>query len=414
MDNLIGFFERFFSQIKSEVRKEGNCLNIFSVPQSFEKFSGRKSPYKFSFDGEKEGYEFISENHYLIKTIKEFLEGHGETALLRAKFDIDLKEELQKCIPFMNSKIKSINKLVLYDRIIQFLFSTTFRYLNESKTIINKVFIRDGKIVEMPKIEKFSEGDKKDLQEIIIENEYAVAKEEIKKIISPEIENLKKELNSQLSEEILRIENLYEENLKDFKEKEKTILKQIENNQEDEDKRKKFEKRIENLNEENNLKKISEEKEEFIQKEIKKYGLKIENKLVNTTIICVPIYRLNLTLELEKDNLKIIEIIYNPLEKKINPIYCKSCGKELKEIILCSSGHLTCRECGDKCPSCGGIFCKSCFVRECNECGRKICQRCQNICSSCGKVFCNMHIKNVNGRKICRSCERKINEIKRY
>jgi len=266
----------------------------------------------------------------------------------------------------------------------------------------------------MPKIEKFSEGDKKDLQEIIIENEYAVAKEEIKKIISPEIENLKKELNSQLSEEILRIENLYEENLKDFKEKEKTILKQIENNQEDENKRKKFEKRIENLNEENNLKKISEEKEEFIQKEIKKYGLKIENKLVNTTIICVPIYRLNLTLELEKDNLKIIEIIYNPLEKKINQIYCKSCGKELKEIILCSSGHLTCRECGDKCPSCGGIFCKSCFVRECNECGRKICQRCQNICSSCGKVFCNMHIKNVNGRKICRSCERKINEIKRY
>ena len=404
MSELIAFFEDFFVQIKSEVKRNGNCLTIVNVPQSFEKFSGKKGPYKFSFDRETEDYEFISGNHYLIKTIKEFLEGHGEATLLKAKFDIDIKEELPKIIPFLNCKIKSVNKLILYDKIIQFSFSTTFRYLNESKVVVNKIFVREGKVIENPNIEKFSEGDKKDLQNLNIEKDYEIAKEEIKKKILPEVEKLKIELNIRLSEEISRIEKLYEENSKEFKEKEESILKQIENNKDNEEKKKKLDKMIENLHEGGNLKNIKEEKEEFIQKEIKKYGLKIDNKLINTTIIYFPIYRLNLTLELQKDNFKIIEIVYNPLDKKISPLFCKSCKKELKEIILCSSGHLTCKECGDECPSCGGVYCKSCFVRECSDCKRNVCQRCQNVCSVCGKVFCNLHIRNINGRKVCRNC----------
>lgn len=414
MNNLKDFFVKFFKQLKCEITEKEDCLIISSVPQSFEKFSGKRGPYKFSFDKEIENYELISSNHYLIRTIKDFLEGHGETTLLKAKFDLDLKEELQKIIPFTNSKIKSINKFSIFDEVIQFSFSTTFRYLNESKVLINKIFVRDGKIIDDPKLNNLSEGDKKDLSNLNLEKHYEIAKEELKKIILPETEKLREELGERLSEEISRIEKLYEGNFTEIKEKEESIKKQIENNKENEEKRKRLEKNIESLQEENNIKKIKEEKEEFIQKEIKKYGLRIDNKLINTTIICFPIYKLSLTLELEKDNLKIIELVYHPLDKKIEPVYCKSCGKELKEIILCSSGHLTCRECGDKCPSCEGIFCKSCFVRECNECGRKICQRCQNICSSCGKVFCNMHIRNVNGKKLCRSCERKMNEIRRY
>jgi hypothetical protein len=414
MNKLKDFFVKFFKQLKCEITEKEDCLIIYSVPQSFEKFSGKRGPYKFSFDKEIENYELISSNHYLIRTIKDFLEGHGETTLLKAKFDLDLKEELQKITPFTNSKIKSINKFSIFDEVIQFSFSTTFRYLNESKVLINKIFVREGKIIDDPQLNNLSEGDKKDLSNLNLEKHYEIAKEELKKIILPETEKLREELGERLSEEISRIEKLYEGNFTEIKEKEESIKKQIENNKENEEKRKRLEKNIENLQEENNLKNIKEEREEFIQKEIKKYGLRIDNKLINTTIICFPIYKLSLTLELEKDNLKIIELVYHPLDKKIEPIYCKSCGKELKEIILCSSGHLTCRECGDKCPSCGGIFCKSCFVRECSECGRKICQRCQNICSSCGKVFCNMHIRNVNGKKLCRSCERKTNEIKRY
>lgn len=407
--NLIDFFEKFFLQLKCEIKHDGGCLIISNVPSSFEKFSGKQSPYKFSFDSEKENFEFISNSHYLIKTIKDFLEGRGETALLKLKFDIDIKSELKKIIPFLNSEIKSINKISMYDKIIRFSFSTSYRYLNEAKNIVKKIFVRDGKIIEPIEFSNFIDGNKNDLQNMSVENEYQIAKEELKKSISPETENLKKELNEKLSEEISRIEKLYENNLNELREKENSILKQIENSKEDKIKLKKSEKMLENLRGENNISKMKDEKEEFIQKEIKKYGLKIESKLINTTIIYFPIYKMNLTLELEKGNMKIIEMIYNPLDKKISPLFCKSCNRELNEIIVCSSGHLTCRECGNKCHSCDGIYCKSCFTKECSECKRTICQRCQNICSLCGKTFCNMHIKNINGRKVCRNCERKIN-----
>jgi hypothetical protein len=408
MNNLMEFFLKFFKQIKSEVKEEGDCLFVSSVPQGFEKFSGKKGPYKFSFDKEREGYEFVSNNHYLIKTIKDFLEGRGETTLLKVKFDINLKEELKKTIPFMNSEIKSINKIALNDKIVQFSFSTTFRYLNESKVKINKIFLREGKVIEDPKILDFFEGHKRDLVDLDIEKEYSAAKEELKKAISPDLEKIKEELNEKLSQEIERIEKLYEEHLSETKEKEAALQKQIENNKDNPEKKEKLEKSFEILKEENSVSKIKAEREEFIQKEIKKYGLKIDTKLINTTIIYFPIYQLSLTLELEKGNLKIIEIVYSPLDKKISPLYCKSCGKELEEIIVCSSGHLTCRECGDKCNSCDGIYCKSCSTKECSECHRVTCQRCQNTCSSCGKVFCNLHIRESNGRKVCKMCQSKV------
>lgn len=272
---------------------------------------------------------------------------------------------------------------------------------------MNPIFVQDNKIIPFDEKLNLVEGNKRDFQEVSADKEYSIAKEELKKAIAPKTEELKSKLIKQLNDEISRIHQHYENNLAEIEVQEKSLKKQRESNKGDKEKTKKITKSIENFNEENNKKKIRDEEEEFIQKEIKKHGLKIDSKLLNTTIIYFPIYHLNLTLEVEKNNYKMIEIIYDPLKKTISPLHCKSCGKEVKEIILCSSGHLTCRNCGEKCASCGSIYCKSCQTKKCAECGRTICSNCQNTCEVCGKVFCDYHIIKNSGKKMCKSCDRK-------
>jgi hypothetical protein len=407
MNELINFFIKFFKSIGCEVKSNENALEISNIPANFEKFSGKKGPYLLSFDKEIEGYEAVSPNHYLIKTIKEFLEGRGETTLLKINFENNLKEEIPKIIPFLNSEIKNISKTAKNSFIFKFSFATTSQYLNEKETCINHLFVHEGKIINFNEKLELTEGNKRDFQEVEAYEEYNLAKEELKKIMSPKTEELKFKLGRQLNNEIERIKQHYENNKKETEEQEKSLKKQIEANKEDKEKTKRLAKMLENLREENNKKKMEEEEEEFIQKEIKKHGLKIDSRLINTTIIYFPVYNLNLTLEIEKNNFKMIELSYNPLKKEVSPVFCKSCGKEVKEIILCSSGHITCRNCGEKCASCGSIYCKSCQIKRCSECGRTLCSKCQNICESCGKVFCDFHITKNGRSRICKNCEKK-------
>ena len=407
MNELINFYSKFFKSIGCNVQQRERELVVSEIPANFEKFSGKKGPYFFSFDREREGYEYVSQSHYLVKTIKEFLEGRGETTLLRIDFGINFKEEIPKRIPFLNSEIRSINKNSTNRFIFKFSFATTFQYLNEKETVINQIYVLDNKIIDFDNSLNLAEGNKRDFQEVSAEKEYSLAREELKKIILPKTEELKKKLGEQLNNEIARINQLYQNNLSEVEEQENSLKKQIEANREDRDKVKRLNKMLENLNENSNKNKIKEEEQEFIQKEIRKHGLKIDTKLVNTTIIYFPFYNLNLTMEVEKNNLKIIELGYDPLKKIVSPVHCKSCGKEVKEIILCSSGHITCRECGDKCASCGSVYCKSCQTKKCEECGRTLCSHCWNKCDACGKIFCDYHITKNNGKKICKSCERK-------
>ena len=407
MNELINFFIKFFKNLGSEVKQEEKFLIISHVPPSFEKFSGKRGPYFFSFEKEKEGYEMVSPNHYFIRTIREFLEGRGETTLLRINFGTDFKEEIPKRIPFLNSEIKNVTKTIKNNFIFKFSFATTFQYLNEKENFIHHVFVQDNKIINFDESLSLTEGNKKDFQEVNADKEYTLAKEELKKIVFPKTEELKLKLGNQLENEISKIHKLYEKNISEIEAQEESLKRQAKTNKEDSEKAKKIAKMLENFKEENSKGKIKEEEEEFIQKEIKKHGLKIDNKLINTTIIYFPIYNLNLTLEVGKNNYKMIEMIYDPLKKIVSPLYCKSCGEAVNEIIVCSSGHITCRNCGEKCSSCEGIYCKSCQTKKCTECERTICGHCQNTCEICGKVFCDYHIIKNSGRKICRHCENK-------
>ena len=320
----------------------------------------------------RQGYELVSQSYYLVKTIREFLEGRGETTLLRINYNLDFKNELPKKIPFLNSEIKNINKTISNNFIFKFSFVTTFQYINEKENFISHIFVQNGNIVSFDESLELVEGNKRDFQEVSADKEYSLAKEELKKVLLLKTEELKSKLNKQLNDEISRIHQHYENNISEIEAQENSLKKQMEANKGDKEKIKKIAKNIENLNQTNNKKKIRDEEEEFIQKEIRKHGLKIDNKLLNTTIIYFPIYHLNLTLGIDKNNYKMIEMTYNPIKKAVSPIYCKSCGKEVKEIILCSSGHVTCRNCGEKCASCGSIYCKSCQTKKCSDCGRTL------------------------------------------
>lgn len=103
---------------------------------------------------------------------------------------------------------------------------------------------------------------------------------------------------------------------------------------------------------------------------------------------------------------------YHSLKKKISPLFCQSCQKELDEIIVCSSGHLTCRGCGERCENCGEVVCGNCTQNKCSHCRKNICSECSNACSKCRKNFCEVHIHKIQGseKKYCRNCIQRCSE----
>jgi len=403
MKELIEFFEKFFGSLGCEVQKRESCLIISNVPANFEKFCGKKSPYYLSFESEVENYELINPTHYLIKSMKEFLEGRGETTLLKLDVVFDAKEELPKMIPFRNCKIKSVSKSSKNDFVFRFSFSSVFQYLNDKEQVINNIYVRNGEVINFDAGLVLSEGNKREIHEVETDKEYEIVKEKLKELIKPKIAEVSLKLNEKLQKEISRIKIHYKNHLEENKGQRETLMKQISDSTGE--KRKKFEKMLEKLMEENLS---SSEEKTLTENETRKHGLSIKNKLINVSVIYFPIFNFNLMLSSGKTD-KIIGINYDSLKKEILPLFCSTCNKELNEIILCSSGHLTCRNCGEKCDMCDGIFCKSCNQAKCNFCGRKLCSDCVEVCASCRKTFCSHDVYPFDNsrRKMCRKCMKK-------
>ena len=405
MTELIEFFEKFFENLGCKIQKQNLCLIISDVPANFEKFSGKKSPYYFSFNSEIAGYELINNNHYLIKSMKEFLEGRGETTLLKMNIQFDPKEEIPKLIPFRNCTIKSASKTSKNDFIFRFSFASNFQYLNDREQIINHLYIKNGEIINFDESIPLIEGSKKEISEISIDQEYEVAKLKLKELIEPKVKELSQKLSEQLNKEILRIKEHYKNRLDEINQQKESLMRQTKES--DDEKKKKLEKMIQKLEEEDHS---TIEEQSFIDGEKKKHGLSIKNKLINASVIYFPILNINLMLESGKTN-RIIQMAYDSRKKELLPLFCSTCNSKLDEIILCASGHLTCRNCGEKCAICDGIFCKSCSQLECNYCKRKICPQCAETCSSCKKTFCKNHISPFDsGRRLCQNCMKKCNK----
>ena len=106
--------------------------------------------------------------------------------------------------------------------------------------------------------------------------------------------------------------------------------------------------------------------------------------------------------------MKLVKMSYDPLTKTISKLICESCGQEISRLNLCSSGHLTCDNCVEKCGECGKEFCKKCLRRSCSICGKKLCNNCSVMCLGCGKYICRDHMRKdcVSGEERCVSCLR--------
>jgi hypothetical protein len=388
-ENLIKqFVEKFFISLNASILTKENSLFITNVSESFEKFYGKKSPYNFIFNKlyKNSENELIESGSYLLKIISNFLETQGKTTLLKINFEERIEKEFLNYIKLRNCEIAKLIKKKRHKFFFRFTFHTTFQYLNEKEKKINEIYIYQGKIVKGDlKSYKITEGDKNEVIIPEIDKPYFLAKEKLRNLIQPELKSLSEKLSKKLDKEIKRIENHL---IKEKLEFEKKLTKNI-------DKEILFNKNIE----------FEKDKKRLIKFEKQKYCLDIKTKLFNTTLIYYPLFTYDCFLT-NNSSKRIIELSFDPLLKKFNLLFCESCNKNIKEIFLCSSGHISCKGCFLKCPSCKKDYCKKCLKIVCAICKKNICKNCGVRCFNCGKIVCKSHTiqDKISKRFYCKDC----------
>lgn len=395
------FTESFFSSIKCEMKWDNKMLVVSNIPSAFEEYYGKKGPYYIVFDRseEKDNTELMVKGSFLLKAMASFLESRGQTAMLKIDFDFEPKDLIKSKFTFPNSEIYSVLRKPLYTQLVRFTFLTTLQYLNEKEQVTNHIYIKDGKIIDFD-VAKFrtTEGRKDEISVRDIKSDYSVAKDHLKALISPKIEKVGKELEEKLDSEIKRVRGHYSIQLKELEDelnKNISQLKELELSQEmpteaSNNKMKRLKDTIEKIQMSNKSEQLEKEMEFFINDETHKHSLNVDNKLISTSIIYYPDFILQLYVK-NNDTGRQIEIPFKPISHEIGKIACESCNSEITDIIVCSSGHLTCRRCLDACGDCLKSLCKKCSVKLCDHCGKKMCRKCNERCSGCSRHVCSSH-----------------------
>lgn len=430
---LKNFIIGFFGGMKSIVEWRDNVLTIDRVPGDFETFYGKKAPYHLVFDREFENgnTELMAKGSFLIKTMNNYLENRGQTTLLRIDFP-SVNEELARFFKFENCTMSGLDKKKENKTIVRFSFATTLQYINEKEQLMNSIYIEDGKVIPF-KIEdwKTSDGKKEEVSVVEVKESYAAAKDELKLRTNKKVQEASDILYGKLEKEQRRIREHYghlmeeidfgirrhEEQIKDI---EKQIKRSTDENIAQTRLVKLTDKDIEGLRfkivkiREIIVKLETDGKKEALKKEcefvlndeVHKYGLNISNNLLNTSIIYYPIYDISFTLRGKDSMTKQINLKLNSLKNEITPILCESCSASVSHVNLCSSGHVSCVGCMEKCMECQGGFCKICGVKGCEFCGKKVCRKCTTRCLGCSKTMCKSHTRKVEGnaRELCFNC----------
>jgi hypothetical protein len=423
MDEKIkAFVVKFFTSLKSTVIDEGDKINVKNISGEFEKFYGKKGPYKYSFNGsEAGGYEAINKGSFLLKCINDFLEGFGQTTILKINFDSDIKKEIIERFKLINCEVNRIDKRMKNDYIIRFTFSTTFQYLNEKEQFMSTVHVKEGKIIDINLDNyKTTEGKKKEGNVETLNEDYKLAKEKVKEILKPKLESVSKELTVRLNTEIERIKEHYKNQIGEIvkeiennkrrlsnleKEKDEALIKGKEFDEEVYLKRKdKIMKDLEKLEKSEEKRNAEKEEEMLIKGEVQKHSLNMKTKLMNTTIIYYEQIGADVIIKNNK-SARIVQFGYDPMKNEMTNVKCDGCGLDIKEIILCDSGHLTCKLCGTHCENCKGIYLDSNLKKSCYSSKKKICDKCAIRCYKCGNFFTSKYIKkDSSGRDVCFGC----------
>jgi len=418
----------FFNRLGCRTKIENESLVVEGVPSDFEVFYGKKSPYKIIFDkeSENENSELAVKGSFLIKSMANYLENRGQTTLLKIDFKIDPNEIIRKNINLGDSILSSINKKIRYSVVVRFSFLSVFQYLNEKKQILNSICVDEkGKIDFNPEDFKMIEGSSSEFNISDINLYYLNSKKELKNITDKKTNEIKNYLGDKIKKEVERIENHYKnqkEELNKSADRLKSQIKEIEEKSKnieggiDELKIKKLKDNLNSLNIEEKISKIEQEEKFFINDEIFKHSLNINNKLINTSLIYYPTYIFDIILKNKEGSARQITIDYDPIKDKTEELECELCRKKINEIILCSSGHLICKDCCGICENCRRKSCFSCLKNLCEKCRKRICKKCLSRCMKCGKQVCIEHIRKdfLSKKEECIDCIDKCSECQNY
>jgi len=416
-DKLVEFTKEFFKTLGCEISENGNLLIIKNVPEKFEKYYGKSSPYKIAFDriDEKEDLDVVTKGSYLLKAMTSYLDKSGETTLLKIDFQVNPEEEIKKRIKLANCEIGRLSQKRKYDYFSRFTFLTTFQYMNGKEQVTNDIYVYKGKVIKGDLSNyKVNDGDKREINVENIDLDYSISREELKEQLKEKTTKISQELKEKLEKEIERIEKHFnqktiegEENIKKLLSRRKSLEKQEDPNSDIEtlQKLKKIDSEIENTKKSSGLENLKREKEQEIKVELYKHSLNISNKIINTTIIYYPLLSFEIFLK-NKTSKRMVEVTHNPLTEEMTEIFCESCKEKTEEFLLDGSGHLICKDCVLHCGDCKEIYCKKCLIKKCNHCGKDICIKCSTRCNGCGKDFCLSHTKKdiFDGKDYCLKC----------
>jgi hypothetical protein len=291
--------------------------------------------------------------------------------------------------------------------------------MNKKQQIMNEIYVHNNKIVkgdlsDYPVIE----GKKEEFDISKVKQDYSLAKDKLKELLQDKIKNISEKLNESLICEINRIEKHYETQLKEYQDsidrnnkrliELESQLKDINDSPEKDiiqDKINKLNQLIEKADNNEEMKRIINEKNFVIRDEKIKSSLNVKNKLLNTTIIYYPLFCFNIILNGISGNGR-LNISYDPLTEEISSLKCHSCESVIKNIYLCSNGHISCQDCIEKCNGCSKPFCKDCLTSVCSQCGMRVCKSCIVVCPICRKSYCKNHIvkDSITGEEACMNC----------
>ncbi len=319
------FILEFFKD--SKIDDKNGILTIGEVPIDFENFVGKKSPYKFVFDidlhDKVRDSELIMQGSYFLLVIRDYLSDKGETSLLKINIKLGLKE-LSK-----NPKLKRYKILEITESngfLYEFLFLSTNQYLNDKKQSINKVLIKDKKVLDLDSTKfKTKMGKIEDIQVLDPLESYQIAKKRLDEEVSKKTKSIKTILKEKLEKELFRVKDHYFKQIKEKDEEVETCANKIKNLQSklrhttyDRDINilqrmiRESKERLEMLKKKSYRERLHTEETFHINDEVEKHVLSIKNVLMNITIFYYPVYNLKVSSKGKNVVLK-----YDPISDEI-------------------------------------------------------------------------------------------------
>lgn len=265
------FLMNFFKD--SKIENKNGVLTISEVSSDFEKFVGKSSPYKFVFDIEThskiQDSELIMQGSYFLLAVRDYLIDKGQTSLLKSGTGL----------------------------MYEFSFISTYQYLNDKKQSINKILIKNGKVVgDLSKI-KATKGDSAEIPNLDASGQYNIAKKKLEEYIKKDIKSIKVILKKKLEKELMRVRGHYSKQIKEKDEevetcenKIKMLQSKLRHTSYERDRNiiarmiRESTERLEMLKKRSYKERLKEEEVFHVKDEIEKHALTIKNSLINLTV----------------------------------------------------------------------------------------------------------------------------------